>query len=369
MLGARLGRADALADEPSLVLHKGRYAAYRTHLYVPGPTGVPRPLRRTVTTSLARGRPSVAGVVVPAMLAASGEDAVRRFVEFFTATIRNANTRAAYARAVCGFLDWCDARGIDRLERVGPVVVAGWVEELQWSRSAPTVKQNLAAVRMLFDWLVTGHIVQVNPAASVRGPRHVIKKGKTPVLTAEECRRLLQSIDKSTISDLRDRALIGVMVYSFARVSATVSMNVGDFYPSGTRWMIRLHEKGGKFHEVPAHHRAAEFAHAYIAGSGIGEDHRSPLFRTLDRHRRLTPYRLTRGDVLRMIKRRAAAAGLPTRITCHTFRATGITAYLEAGGTLEHAQVIAAHESPRTTRLYDRRADALTLDEIERIQI
>jgi len=322
-----------------------------------------------VTTELIRTYPGVAGFPLPAVLVASGEDAIRRFVEFFTATIRNPHTRAAYARAVSGFLDWCDARGVDRLERIGPVVVAAWVEELQWSRSAPTIKQHLAAVRVLFDWLVTGHIVSVNPAASVRGPRHIVKKGKTPVLTADECRRLLLNIDTSTISGLRDRSLIGIMVYSFARVSATVGMNVGDFYPSGTRWMIRLHEKGGKFHEVPAHHRAAEFAHAYIAAAGIGPDHRSPLFRSLDRNRRLTRDRLTRGDVLRMVKRRAAAAGLPTRITCHTFRATGITAYLEAGGTLEHAQAIAAHESPRTTRLYDRRADTLTLDEIERIQI
>jgi site-specific recombinase XerD len=258
---------------------------------------------------------------------------------------------------------------VHRLADIEPITVAAWVEELQQHRSAPTVKQHLAAVRMLFDWLVTGQVVRVNPAASVRGPKYVTKKGKTPVLTADECRRLLQSIDTSTISGLRDRALIGIMVYSFARVSATVAMNVGDFYPSGTRWMIRLHEKGGKFHEVPAHHRAAEFVHAYIAAAGIGDDRRGPLLRALDRQRRLTPTRVKRGDALRMVKRRAAKAGLPTTITCHTFRATGITAYLEAGGTLEHAQAIAAHESPRTTRLYDRRADALTLDEIERIQI
>jgi len=307
--------------------------------------------------------------IVPAVVAAGGEDAVRRFVEFFTATIRNGNTRTAYARAVSAFLEWCRVRGVHRLADIEPITVAAWVEELQQHRSAPTVKQHLAAVRMLFDWLVTGQVVRVNPAASVRGPKYVTKKGKTPVLTADECRRLLQSIDTSTISGLRDRALIGIMVYSFARVSATVAMNVGDFYPSGTRWMIRLHEKGGKFHEVPAHHRAAEFVHAYIAAAGIGDDRRGPLLRALDRQRRLTPTRVKRGDALRMVKRRAAKAGLPTTITCHTFRATGITAYLEAGGTLEHAQAIAAHESPRTTRLYDRRADALTLDEIERIQI
>jgi site-specific recombinase XerD len=303
------------------------------------------------------------------IVAATGDDAVRRFVEFFTATIRNGNTREAYARAVWAFLEWCRRCGVRTLNQVEPVIVAAWVEDLHKRRSAPTVKQHLAAVRMLFDWLVTGHVARVNPAACVRGPKHVIKKGKTPVLSADECRRLLQSISTSTISGLRDRALIAVMVYSFARVSATVAMNGGDFYPSGTRWMIRLHEKGGKFHEVPAHHRAAELVHAYVAAAALGDDVRGPLFRTIDRNRRLTLTRVTRCDVLRMVKRRAAGAGLPSRITCHTFRATGITAYLEAGGSLEHAQAIAAHESPRTTRLYDRRADALTLYEIERIQI
>lgn len=321
------------------------------------------------TAGLSRTPSHHPALPIPAIIAAAGDNAARRFVEFFTATIRNANTRMAYARAVSAFLEWCRVRGVHRLGDIEPVIVAAWVEELQQQRSAPTVKQHLAAVRMLFDWLVTGQVVPVNPAASVRGPKYVTKRGKTPVLTADECRRLLQSIDIAPISGLRDRALIGVMVYSFARVSAAVAMNVGDFYPSGTRWMIRLHEKGGKFHEVPAHHRAAEFIHAYIGAAGIGDDHRAPLFRTIDQRRRLTPRRVTRGDALRMVKRRAAAAGLPTRITCHTFRATGITAYLEAGGSLEHAQAIAAHESPRTTRLYDRRADTLTLDEIERIQI
>lgn len=322
-----------------------------------------------MTTALSQARATIAGVQVPAVLEASGEDAVRRFVEFFTATIRNPNTRAAYARAVSAFLDWCDARGIDRLDLIEPVVVAAWVEQLQHTKSAPTAKQHLAAVRMLFDWLVTGHIVQVNPAASVRGPKHVIKKGKTPVLTADECRRLLDSISTSSIGGLRDRAIIGVMVYSFARVSATTGMSVGDFYQCGTRWLIRLHEKGGKYHEVPAHHRCAEYVDAYLDAAGIRHDRKSALFRALDRTRQLTDRRMTRGDVLRMVKRRSAAAGLPTEISCHTFRATGITAYLEAGGTLENAQAIAAHESPRTTRLYDRTADAISLDEIERIQI
>jgi len=190
------------------------------------------------------------------------------------------------------------------------------------------------------------------------------------VLSAEDARALLDSIDTSTIIGLRDRALIGIMVYGFARVGAVVGMKVEDYYENGKRWWIRLHEKGGKFHEVPAHHNAQAYLDAYIEATGIAGDRSSPLFRTVaGRNGQLTSRQMTRHDVLRMLKRRARAARLSERICCHTFRATGITAYLENGGTIENAQAIAAHESPRTTKLYDRTGDEITLDEIERIVI
>ena len=231
------------------------------------------------------------------------------------------------------------------------------------------VKLHLAAIRSLFDWLVTGQIIPLNPAASVRGPKHVVRKGKTPVLTANETRELLDSIDCSTIIGLRDRAIISVMVYSFARVSAAVGMNVEDCFSHGRRLWFRLKEKGGKHHDVPAHHNAEAYIDAWLSAANIADDSKSPLFRTVSRHRTLTPRRMHRADVLRMIKRRAGQAGLSTRIGCHTFRATGITTYLQNGGVLEHAQRIAAHESVRTTKLYDRTSDTVSLDEIERIVI
>lgn len=304
---------------------------------------------------------------LPAAIQSSGDSGIRRFLEFFAVTIRNKNTRAAYSQAIRQFFDWCELRNVRLLDRIEPVLVAAYVE--QHKASAPTVKQHLAAVRMLFDWLVTGHVVSYNPATSVRGPKHVVKRGKTPVLTADEARKLLDSIDTSTLIGLRDRALLGVMVYSFARVSAATSMKVEDFYPEGKRWWFRLHEKGGKRHEVPAHHNADEYLDAYLMAAGIGSEKRSPLFRSIDRSGRVTERGLTRNDALRMIKRRAKAAGLSEKVCCHTFRATGITAYLENGGTIENAQAIAAHESPRTTKLYDRTSDEITLDEIEKIMI
>jgi site-specific recombinase XerD len=309
------------------------------------------------------------GIVLPAIIAGEGQRASRRFLEFFTANIRNPNTRLSYMRAISPFLAWCEKRGLE-LRQVEPIMVAAYIEWLTQERAPQTVKQHLAAIRMLFDWLVTGQIVPFNPAASVRGPRYSIKKGKTPVLSAQETRKLLDSIDTSHVVGLRDRALIGTMVYSFARVSAIVNMLVRDYYPQGKRYWLRLHEKGGKFHEVPVHHTAESYLDEYIEAAGISEEKSKPLFRsTRGRSRELTARAMSRFDAYKMIQRRAEDAGISSEIACHTFRATGITEYLRNGGTIEHAQQIAAHESPRTTKLYDRTSDAISLDEIERIVI
>jgi integrase/recombinase XerD len=336
---------------------------------------------------------------VPALFADAGSDAARRPIEFFTANIRNRHTRAAYARAVARFARWSDARHV-ALAQLTPVIVAAYIEELGQHEAKPTVEQLLAALRMLFDYLVTGHVMPTNPAYAVRGPKHVVKTGRTPVLSAEETRILLDSVDVNTIAGLRDRALIGVMVYSFARVGAVVGMKVEDYYQEGKRWWFRLYEKGGtpapanagggagERHEVPAHHNAEAYVDAYLAAAQIAADRKGPLFRSLDRERHLTARRLRRLEVLAtpaptcgvrtlapalaarvsaggcgVIKRRARHAGLPLTTCCHTFRATGITTYLQNGGTLEHAQQIANHESPRTTKLYDRTDDAISLDE------
>lgn len=319
--------------------------------------------------SVLAGGEGYAALPVPAVIAREGERAAQRFIEFFTANIRNPNTRMAYARAVYQFMAWAEERRLP-LERLNPIFISVYIEQLQGHMAPPSVKQHLAAIRMLFDYLVIGQVVPHNPAASVRGPKHVVKKGKTPVLKASQARQLLDSIDTSTIVGLRDRAIIATMVYSFARVGAVVAMNKEDYFQNGKRWWLRLHEKGGKRHEVPAHHNAEAYLDAYLeAAKSENWPKKTPLFRTISRERAITEARMTRTDVLRMVKRRAEDAGLPDTTCCHTFRATGITAYLENGGTIENAQAIAAHESPRTTKLYDRTSDEITLDEIERIII
>jgi site-specific recombinase XerD len=306
---------------------------------------------------------------VPAVVFGAGQNASLRFIEFFTVEIRNPNTRRAYHRAVCDFFKWCEDRSLG-LDRIGPVHVAAYIEKLQKDLARPSVKQHLAAIRMVFDYLVLGQIVATNPAAAVRGPKYSTRRGKTPVLSAEEARQLLNSIDISNVVGLRDRALIGLMVYTFARVGAAMTMNVDDWYFQTRRWWVRLHEKGGKRHEMPAHHNLELYVAAYMDAAGIGSEKDTPLFRTAKgKTKQLTDRRLSQPEVYLMIRRRAAGAGIQTLIGCHTFRATGITAYLKNGGKLEVAQQMAAHESARTTGLYDRRGDDISLDEVERIVI
>lgn len=309
------------------------------------------------------------GMALPSLFAPDAKTA-ERVIEFFTAQIRNPNTRKAYARATDSFATWCADQGIGELGQIRPVHVAAYVEGLQQRIAAPSVKLQLAALRMLFNWLILSQVIPANPAHAVRGPKHVVKKGKTSVLSAEEARMLIESIETSSQIGLRDRALISLMVYTFARVGAVIKMCVEDVYVQSRRTWVRLHEKGGKRHEMPCHHNLEHYLEAYIAGAGIGAHSKGYLFRTArGRSGQLSDKPMHQADVYRMISRRAEDARIRTQISCHSFRATGITEYLRNGGKLEVAQQMANHESARTTGLYDRRNDQISLDEVERILI
>ena len=311
---------------------------------------------------------------IPALFLQGGERGMYFFVEFFSATIENPHTRRAYVTAVLRFARWCDRRGLD-LFQLNQVYVSQYINDLKQDTnpdgklSKPSIKQHLAALRMLFDHLVINHVVPFNPTAGVKGPKYVVKKGKTPVLTASETYDLFQAIDTTTLAGLRDRALIGIMGYSFARIEAVLGMNVEDYYQEGKkRWKFRFLEKGGQHHTVAAHHLAQEYVDEYLEAAGIEEQKKSPLFRSFNRKRQLTERRLHQREALAMVKRRARRAGLPNIICNHTFRATGITTYLLGGGKGEIAQKIANHTSYRTTAMYDRRDDEVTQEEIERIR-
>jgi len=309
---------------------------------------------------------------VPISIRRTGEKAAYAFLEFFTARIRNQKTRKAYYRNALHFFRWADERSLT-LESIRSVHVAHYIEELSKSKSNPTAKQHLAAIRMLFDHLVVSQIVPTNPAAPVRGPRHSVTKGSTPVLNEEEARLILESIDVNSVVGLRDRALIALMCYTFARVEAALSVRYCDYFPQGKRWWLRLNEKNGKVVEMPVHHKLERYLDEYLTAAGFpGEADRkkSPIFfSAFGRTGKLTDHRMSACDAWRMIRRRAKEAGILTPIGCHSFRATGITNYLVNGGRLETAQQMAGHSDPRTTKLYDRRSDQLSLDEIEKISI
>jgi integrase/recombinase XerD len=314
--------------------------------------------------------PRASGPELPALIAGAGERAAWRFLEFFTVNIRNKNTRAAYGHAAGAFLRWCEDRGVTRIEDVQPLHVAGYIEQLQAVRKAPTVKQHLACIRMLFDWLVTGQVVPSNPAHAVRGPRHSVRKGSTTVMSSEDTSAFLRSIDISHVVGLRDRALIAVMVYSFARVSAVVGLKVEDYFPLKKRWWLRLHEKGGKVNEMGCHHKLEEYLDAYIAAAGIAGDKKGPLFcAAIGRTGKLSDRPMSRVDAWYMVRRRAGDAGIEAAIGNHSFRAIGLTDYMENGGDITIAQRMAGHANIKTTQGYDRRDDEVSFSEIERVGI
>lgn len=314
----------------------------------------------------ARHELAPSGLQLPGVIEDAGEHTQRKFIEFFTAQIANANTRKAYGRAARQFYRWCAEREIP-LEDIEPIRASAYIRSHNGSDA--TVKQHLAALRKLYDWFVTQNVVPFNPFAPVCGPKLVRREGETPAMDAKEVRRLFAAIATDTVIGLRDRALIATMLYTFGRVSAVVNMRVKDYAPAGERKMVlNLREKGGKRHRVPAHHKLQKHLDAYIRAAGIAEENEEPLFRAANRSKELTGRTLKRQRAWEMVKRRARQAGISKDISPHSMRATGITAFLEHDGDLESAQRIAAHSDPRTAKLCDRRGEKINQGEIERIR-
>ena len=305
---------------------------------------------------------------VPAIVADTHPNAAEKFLEFFFASIRNPNTRAAYANAVRDFLESAFAASAVTLNDIRPLHVAGYIEDAQNRFEPATVKLRLAALRNLFNWLTAAGVTEGNPAASVSGPRHAPLVGATPILTPEDAGALLASISRTTDLGRRDRALIGLMIYTFARVSAAVGMNTEDFLVIGKRRVVQLKEKGGKVHEMPINDALFALLADYVNAAQLRDTPKLPLFRSW-RGGRLTTKRFSRKDAYAMIRKRAAAVGISAKIGNHSMRGTGITTFLEATKALDEAQRMAAHASPRTTQLYDRRANAIEKDAVEKIRL
>ncbi len=160
----------------------------------------------------------------PTLIDRASPSTREKFFDFFTVPIRNPNTRAAYYRAIQQFLAWCERAGYQDLEDIEPVTVAAYIETLQRQAASPTIKQHMAAIRMLFFWLTEKGVLAVNPAREVKTERYSRTEGKTPAFVDGEVQKLLNGIQTSTHTGLRDRALLGVLAYTFARIGAAVNL-------------------------------------------------------------------------------------------------------------------------------------------------
>ncbi len=304
----------------------------------------------------------------PALIQNAGAAACFAWEEFFHGRIRNPFTRKAYLHSVRLFFKWMEQHGLD-LVRVTPGHVGRYLDGLPVA--APTKKLHLSALRRFFDELVLRHVVVLNPALSVRSERHQVVEGKTPEISIKHARQLMHSICTANEVGQRDRAVIGVLIYTAARVGAVARLCRRDFYEVAEQYCLRFHEKGGKIREIPVRHDLQVFLQEYLERSGLlYADPSSPMFRTtVRRSKRLTLNRMTADDMGRMLKRRLQDAGLSERISPHSFRVTTITDLLEQGVPLADVQYLAGHADPRTTRLYDRRQQRVTRNIVERISV
>ena len=303
---------------------------------------------------------------LPSIVSSAGSGARFAYEEFVYGKLRNPSTRKNYRHAVKRFLQFCEQRKRE-LTQIMPRDVGDYLDQMPFASA--TKKLHLAALRHFFDVLVNRHVVLLNPAASVRGPRLQVVEGKTPEIGIKQARRLLHSVGKRDVIALRDRAIIAILIYTAVRVSAVADLRLADFFDAGDQYCLRFREKGGKARQIPCRHDVQRFILEYVDSAGI-TDGKSPLFRTtVRRTRELTDRGMTSCDIARMMKRRCRRIHLSLEFSPHSFRVTTITDLLEQGVPLEDVQQLAGHADPRTTRLYDRRRRKVTRNIVERISV
>ena len=305
---------------------------------------------------------------IPFLIQNAGSPAINAWRDFFDGKLPNENTRMAYSRAIVRFLDRCEAQKIELRH-----VMAGDVG--RYLREHPggiaTKKQHLSALRRFFNLLVERHIIMINPAAVAETERHQVLEGKTPEITIGQARRLMASIEIDTVVGLRDRAIIATLIYTAARAGAVAKLKVENFYHVGDQYCFRFTEEEGKSREIPVRHDLERYIMEYVLAADVEDATKdSPLFRTaIRKEKRLTQTSMTGHDIYRMVKRRMKRAGLPDRLTPHSFRVTTATDLLDQGVPLEDVQRLLGHADPRTTRLYDRREKRVTRNIVERISV
>jgi integrase/recombinase XerD len=317
---------------------------------------------------------------MPNLLIAAGNQAVEPYLELFSVSIRNESTREAYSRAVREFLGWCDREGLRDMQDIQAKDVRKYVGRPRSFfgnryRSTATNKQHMAAIRRFFKLMTEKKILAMNPAEEVETSRLSPSDLKTKVFLPGDVQKILASIDTSHVVGKRDRALLAILAYTFARVSTVTRLHVKDYFEADCHFVVRFTEKSGKKIEIPVHHKLKEILDLYLEASGLKSQPDAFLFPvTAGQTRRLTTKPMTRIGAARMLQRRLDKAGLASFYTAHSFRSSGITNFLENGGTLEVAQRIAGHADSRTTKLYrttnlhDSREHKLSVEDVEHIR-
>jgi integrase/recombinase XerD len=320
------------------------------------------------------------GQALPVLVERAGGAARFAWDEFFFAEHHNLHTQKAYMRAVKRFLAWAEGQGVEL-----PAITPGMIGQYLVGLGGSAAKRNLhlAALRGFFDRLVNRHVVILNPAATAKGVKDQVIEGKTPEITIEQARTLLASIRVAKVVDdgqggkietpllvgLRDRAILATLKYTACRAGAVAKLRLGDFQHDGTQYVLRFAEKGGKSREIPVRHDLEGYIRAYLDAAGIAAEAKDrPLFRsTLRRTKQLTGNPMTSKAICELVKRRLKDAGLPVRLSPHSFRVAVVTDLLSQGIPLEDVQYLAGHSEPRTTALYDRRQKKVTRNIVERI--
>lgn len=325
--------------------------------------------------------PAVGGKAeLPSLIERAGGAARFAWDEFFYAEHHNPHTQKAYMRAVKRFLAWAEGQGVEL-----PAITPGMIGQYLVGLGGSAAKRNLhlSALRGFFDRLVNRHVVILNPAATAKGVKETVMEGKTPEITLEQSRTLLASIqvakavedgqggtvETPLLVGLRDRAIIATLKYTACRAGAVARLRLGDFQHDGTQFVFRFQEKGGKSREIPVRHDLEGYIRAYLDVAGIvGGAKDRPLFRSvLRRTGKLTANAMTSKSICELVKRRLKDAGLPERLSPHSFRVAAVTDLLTQGVPLEDVQYLAGHSEPRTTALYDRRQKKVTRNIVERI--
>jgi len=307
-------------------------------------------------------------LAAPKMVASAGDAGRFAWEEFFKGKIRNPHTRAAYLRAVRQLLCWCEQFAAE-LKDITPGMIGEYLDQLKLA--VPSKKVHLAGIRTFFDVLVQRHVIVLNPAHSVRTERYSVMEGRTPEISVGEAKMLLASIKLASVIDYRDRALIAVLIYTAARAGAVAKLRLKDLIDDGRRCSLRFAEKGGKARTIPVREDLERFLLEYLSVAGFKDESKdSPLFRTAGgRKLVLTAAAMNGVDICRMVKRRLAAAGLPTSASPHSFRACVATDLLLQNVALEDVQYLLGHSDSRVTKLYDRRQKQVTRNIVEKISV